>query len=175
MCICIYTKGQHQLFPNPLQTIQTIGTFNTPQLEPQPSQPQMTQSLQTNQPLECIELRNIIKDAACLANNKKMTIFSCYPNVCIISIVLRSQNPPQLCQSKYTMLLISTTLQQMTPFLPSTLLPEELNLLPSMILLLWNCRGARGRDFLLHFKHLITLIILIEIKITDGKICLKVY
>lgn len=102
---------------------------------------------------EFVELRNLIKDAAYLASIRKLV----------------------LQQMRYTMVLMPTTLDQMTNLLPQHLIQEEnLHLLSNMIILLQNYRGAGEQEFLLNFKELISinkpdLVILTETKITQEK------
>lgn len=73
------------------------------------------------------------------------------------------------------MVLMPTTLDQMTNLLPQHLIQEEnLHLLSNMIILLQNYRGACEQEFLLNFKELISinkpdLVILTETKITQEK------
>lgn len=81
----------------------------------------MNQSM-TNAPVtippEFIKIKNIIKDTAYLANIKKQILFSCHPDVCKVSIVIRTLLIQETNQIKYIMLLIPTTFQQMASFLP---------------------------------------------------------
>lgn len=67
------------------------------------------------------------------------------------------------------MIIIPTTMDQMTTFLPQSLIPEEdLHLLTSMVILLWNCREAGN------FKDKVStqkpnLVTLTKTKITNDK------
>lgn len=73
------------------------------------------------------------------------------------------------------MILIPSTLQQKSSLLPHHLLLEDLNLLLSMIVMLWNVRGAGRKNFLSNFLDLTRqykqdLVILTKTKITGDNV-----